>query len=511
MKKIITLILSAYIAIGASAQNYDSLDANNIHAGFNASGDLFYNINTGTEKIGTPQNAIGYSIGNLWIGGLDQTSQIRVAAQTYRQSGTDFWYGPLDTNSLTCDSVGILNYNRVWKLNCATVDSFVAYTQSPTSYPGYVVPQAIQDWPGNGSSTYGYGTYFAPFTDVDGDGLYNWAAGDYPNVRGTQSLFYIYNDNCDQHTESGNPYGIGLEIHAMPYAFNYPWDDALMNTIFVHYTIINRGTIGYSNAAIGFWADIDYAAGNTRIGSDSLLQTSYQYNAASSAGILFLNNQMGGVIAYDNSSAVWGNPTATNHYYNYLMREWKDGAGLTHGSNGYNGGSPTNWIYDGDPATGTGWNDGFNVDKRVVSSTPAFTLQPGARISFDIALVYAYDSSATYASIGLMKQYMQHVKTFYAGQDQFCYPGLTGNPELNAEKNIIAVYPNPAANEITLQSGSEKAEQFSIFDMNGQLLKTGFTTGGKTKIDIGSLSSGIYLLEVGEAGATKNIRFAKTD
>ena len=36
--------------------------------------------------------------GSLWIGGIDKTGQLRVAAQTYRQqAGNDFFAGPIDT------------------------------------------------------------------------------------------------------------------------------------------------------------------------------------------------------------------------------------------------------------------------------------------------------------------------------------------------------------------------------------------------------------------------------
>src|SRR5829696_4852877 len=35
--------------------------------------------------------------GALWMGGVDASNNLKVAAQTYRQDGSDFWPGPLDT------------------------------------------------------------------------------------------------------------------------------------------------------------------------------------------------------------------------------------------------------------------------------------------------------------------------------------------------------------------------------------------------------------------------------
>ena len=53
--------------------------------------------------------------GALWIGGYDDNGQLKVAGQTYRQSGTDYWPGPLDNVRLT--SEGINNpYYEVQKL-----------------------------------------------------------------------------------------------------------------------------------------------------------------------------------------------------------------------------------------------------------------------------------------------------------------------------------------------------------------------------------------------------------
>src|SRR4051812_19775567 len=38
---------------------------------------------------------------SIWIGGLDAGGQLRLAANTYKQMGTDFWPGPLDTTLYT--------------------------------------------------------------------------------------------------------------------------------------------------------------------------------------------------------------------------------------------------------------------------------------------------------------------------------------------------------------------------------------------------------------------------
>jgi hypothetical protein len=43
--------------------------------------------------------------GAVWVGGLDAGGQLKVAAMTYRQSGIDFWPGPLDTTNASVDEI----------------------------------------------------------------------------------------------------------------------------------------------------------------------------------------------------------------------------------------------------------------------------------------------------------------------------------------------------------------------------------------------------------------------
>src|SRR3989344_1992955 len=93
---IVVLISNLFGNSAQSQTSFDTLDVNNIHAGFNASGDLFYNINTFGTPITTSSNTIAFSAANLWIGGFDPAGNLNISAQTYRQTGSDFWPGPLD-------------------------------------------------------------------------------------------------------------------------------------------------------------------------------------------------------------------------------------------------------------------------------------------------------------------------------------------------------------------------------------------------------------------------------
>ena len=53
--------------------------------------------------------------GALWIGGLDDQDNLKVAAMTYRQDGNDFWPGPLNADNTSSE------YGSVSASTCARV------------------------------------------------------------------------------------------------------------------------------------------------------------------------------------------------------------------------------------------------------------------------------------------------------------------------------------------------------------------------------------------------------
>jgi predicted outer membrane repeat protein len=74
----------------------------------------------------------------------------------------------------------------------------------------------------------------------------------------------------------------------------------------------------------------------------------------------------------------------------------------------------------------------------------------------------------------------------YQGPDGLVSPSivLTG----------IAIYPNPATDDLTIVS--PQAAIIEISNIQGQLVKTFTTTGNKTNIDVSALLSGVYIVEV---------------
>lgn len=214
---------------------------------------------------------------SLWLGGLDSADSLHLAALRYGQSadldgGQDYWSGPLKTSNGSIDWLTSVKYHHVWSLTRAEIDQFIANY----SNVGYQIPQDILTWPAHGEE--GYAANLAPFVDVNGDGHYNPADGDYPDIKGDQCLFFIFNDGLKEHTEShGNI--VGIEIHAMVYAFDKPDNEALNNTVFMNYKIYNRSSLRYNDAYLGVFMDGDIGySHDDYIGCDVERGSFFTYN-----------------------------------------------------------------------------------------------------------------------------------------------------------------------------------------------------------------------------------------
>ncbi|MDQ3050431.1 MAG: hypothetical protein M3Q95_06060 [Bacteroidota bacterium] len=243
------------------------LDINNVRTTILVGGDMWWDVSN--PKYEVPKGSGKHSLyaGALWIGGFDAGGQMRLAGQTYRQSGADFWGGPLDTVSTSITQQKCNEYDRHWKISKEEVQNFINNPSSATN--------TIKSWPGNGDPLSNEGTYLAPFVDVNADGIYNYEDGDYPGYNfsgdytsvpgvnktvcndylfGDQSIWWVFNDVGNIHTATGSE-PIGLEIRAQ--AFSFQTNDEINNMTFYKYQIINRSSTSLTETYFGQWVDPD--------------------------------------------------------------------------------------------------------------------------------------------------------------------------------------------------------------------------------------------------------------
>jgi len=349
-----------------TAENCQSLDINEVKSAILNLGDMCWD---GKDiKFEVPKGSGKHAIfaNSLWIGGLTNSGNLKVAAQTYRQSGTDFWPGPLDTINGNTDTAMAAKYNRIWKINRQEIEDFKTNFLSGAVQNGSFIPaEAIISWPTSESGN--YSRKIAPYVDFNNDGIYNpITGGDYPLIKGDQMLFWVFNDNLAWHTESeADP--LKVEVHASAYAFKNQVlsnNDSILNyTTFYHYEVFNRSSDALDSCYMANWIDFDLGNPNDdAYGSIVQKNVAYCYNADSvdngngtnnygsnppiiSAVILngpiaYPNdgvdnnnngiideagerNQMTKSIFYDNNFSLSGNPSVSYHYYNYLNGKWK--------------------------------------------------------------------------------------------------------------------------------------------------------------------------------------------
>jgi hypothetical protein len=298
------------------------LDINNVSTTILNGGDMWWDLSNASYEIPKGSGLHSISAGALWIGGIDDDNQIKVAAQTYRSMGNDFWPGPLDNVRLNSAGSLSLNYGTTEASTCFEYDkhyvllkddvtTFIEFTNSDQpqiDFPNYTIPQSILDYPGNRTSdnftnayteedelvhTNSYYTLeaLATYRDVNNDNYYNPNDGDYPEYNidgsldcmqedvlfGDQTLWWVYNDNGNTHSVSGSIESIGLEIQAQAFAF--ATDDQINNMTFYNYKLINRSHNALNEAYFGVWVDPDLGNRNDDfVGCDVGRGLGYCYN-----------------------------------------------------------------------------------------------------------------------------------------------------------------------------------------------------------------------------------------
>ena len=83
------------------ATSSTELNINNVRTLILGGGDMWWDLNNAVYEIPQGSNKHSMFAGALWIGGLDDQDNLKVAAMTYRQDGNDFWPGPLNGDQMS--------------------------------------------------------------------------------------------------------------------------------------------------------------------------------------------------------------------------------------------------------------------------------------------------------------------------------------------------------------------------------------------------------------------------
>jgi hypothetical protein len=559
-----------YSNYGPSFNNDETkyLDTNQVRALIGETSIKHWDIyGNGTASYEVPKGSGKHAnfASSLWIGGLDNSNQLHLAGETYRQNGIDFWPGPLDTITGVANSLTGAPFNKIWKFSCNQINQFVvnanAANFSANNSPSFA---DINSYIANGTSTNNFAQQLAPFKDWNNDGLYDPSQGEYPIIKGHQMIYSVFNDNYAQHTETkGLP--LGVEIHERSYSYNFPLLPDSMQVInystFYNYEIYNRSNNNYNNVYLTFWSDCDLGYYlNDFVGTDTINGFGYVYNGATNDptgygsklpmlgfavmpqpsaqydGIDNNNNgiidelnenfKLGFVTYYNNNIGSFApatvNPNTKWQYYNYMSGRWKDSSFFKPIGSAYNPTinlAPTNYVYTGNPQTNSGWTEGTAGmspgDKRILVTIGPFNFTAKKKIEFEYSLIFSRDTSLNNVNnnLSLLQRDVRNTKYFCAQQNTpACAPPVYAGIRENSLKELnVWIYPNPTTSDITVNLDHNAiVASIKVIDIIGRRLLEYTVNNTYTKIiSLASLTPGVYFIEVSDGPNRKTIKVIK--
>ena len=499
-----TLIFCASQLSAQTAFTY--LDQNNVKAALSTGGTFFHNTGSlapGYEYPAQSNDHLIYATA-FWFGGKDINGQVKLSGQKYTQ-GQDLFPGPL-TNDGTASvtPATVTQYDRMWTVTKAEIDNHIANYSSGS----YTMPADIEDWPAHGDMVLNQDYYQAPFVDVNANGLYDPANGDYPLIRGDKATYMILNDKANAHSESGaDP--IGIECHFMFY--QYSTNDDLNNTTFVNIKLINRGTQTIYDFAVASFLDADVGTSTDDfMGCDSNLNVVYAYNGSNAdgnygtnppaVGIVSLNHNLGTAGGYTGASGATAIPSTAAEYHLSMTGYWNDGSPRTLGGNGYGGSTPNKFQYHGNPNNAGEWSeqDEGNLagERRMIAATETITLQPNDEICYDFAVVVG-DGGNNLENVNNLLAATTFVQDFYDNQTFVCenYEQTLQLPQAGILTPHI--YPVPTDGLLNVSLPGEY--DLNLYSIDGRLVSSHKNLTDLNQLEF-NLQSGTYLLEITQNG-----------
>jgi len=421
------------------------LDINNVRARLMTGGDMWWNIGTQVAAYEIPKNSGASSqfAASCWIGGYDKQGQLKVAAQTYRQDGNDYWPGALNgQGKIDPDTCAL--WDKFWKVDQSTINAFIQLYKTGGSTTGTDY-DVINQWPATGNRNVkgsdgrttlklNSNNSYAPFADLNANGIYEPAQGEYPLITGDEYIWWVFNDAGNVKQQSLTA-AIGVEVQTG--AFAYATQDFLNDATFYNYRVINRGALTIDSTYIAVWDDCDLGYYmDDYIGCDTTRGLGIQYNGTNcdgcsagnpvnsyglnppQVGLDFFQGPLKPSISaatghdtlirlgmtnftyYNNDFSIIGNPRNGIQIYFYMtgsittgQRFSDDFTGAGNPSKGYGSGPISNFVFWGDPGDNTQWSEcscgNPPGDRRFIFSSGPFELLPGATNDIVFGCVWA--------------------------------------------------------------------------------------------------------------------------
>jgi len=523
---ILTILSANFTSKSINAQcnppnAFAELDINNVKAGLMNGGDFWWD-GIGVPRYEYPKGSgrLALFSGALWLSALDGNGNLLTSAMKYRNSGFEFYPGPINSTTGTVTNTSCDAFNHFWKVHRNDVQVHLNNVTSGLPVPLSQIDNSILNWPAKGNThftSYAIQDDLAPFKDFNNNGIYDPENGDYPDIKGDQAIFWVINDIGGVHAiTNGTP--IGVEVQFLAYAYYDP-SSSLNDATFYDIKIIKKTPGNASDFYMGLFVDPDL--GNPQddyIGCDTLTNSGYVYNGDAFdddysgrpgygqitpiISTTFLNKTMNSFSYFTYALNVTGDPVTPVEYRNYLKGLWRDGSVKTIGGAGYGGTIPTSFTYFSNPASPSpAWSEVSVAnppgDRRFIQSTGPYSLN--SMESFDISFVTIAHNVMDSSDISTLvlptiSQISQLYTDSLASGNKYNF-ALGINP---IDENLIAIYPNPVTNILTIDLNGLNGGNIRLVDLNGREVYQDKANPNSQilKIDMSIFENGFYLLIV---------------
>ena len=428
-------------SMAASAVEHVVWDGNQISTIHGNHGDVVsYHIsgNSGLEwpkgsgKLAVFQSGIWLASGRSKAPGADWVDEIRTAAAEYTVEFVPGSIGSSDANSghiyqIHKKEVAAFLENDWATFQAMSLELPITAVEGSSAFTELVSKSLPTDdfsnWPVHDG---------APWQDANGDGVYNPADGDYPDILGDVFHWYVMNDgNAATHTPLWGTSPMNVDVQTSVFGFDQA--GPMGNILFVRWVMINKGSDELDSVFVSMWHDDDVGdATDDLVGCDIASSVGYTYNDADgdntygveapAAGADFFQGPlveslgdsatiftwskengyhlrtfhdmkklgMTSFVKYINGNPIYADPDNAIETYNYM-----NGLVGTTGEPFENPvtGEESVFVHDGDPTTGSGWIDDVPGDRRYLMTSGPFYFAPGDTQEVVGALIMAAGSN----------------------------------------------------------------------------------------------------------------------
>jgi hypothetical protein len=402
--------------------------------------------NDGLHYPGTCPQTVVYAAG-LWLG-AKVGGEPRVAAAEYAFDYTPGAIGGLFPGD---------PHNRVYKIHRGDTRG---------SNPDYA------EWPIDDGAPAVKNS--AGVDSIGGDGFR------IPLLRGDEATWCVFNDAdmashvSDPGSGSAGPLGVEVQL----YAYAYDSTGPIGRTVFMQYTLINKGSNQLDSMFVALWGDPDLGdAGDDLVGCDTTLSLEYCYNSGPDAvygadppavgeailmgpvvpapgRVAFIARRHAWVAGYENlpMTAFSKYINGTDPAYNLESFGYMKGLG-ENGSTVINPvtNQPTNFMVSGDPVSGSGWLDANPADRRYMMTTGPVAMAPGDTQEVAVAMVVGAEHEPS-CIVGIFVDTVNAIHT--AGPSSGRAFGLIIHPDSTTGHDY----------RITC-AGSDAATSWSLYDL----------------------------------------------